>query len=555
MKALAVKVLRASGQLDRAISTRHRWRSRQRLHKHKRLNREFDRKLESKAHNEPDTVRATIFSSSGPERVVLARVRRSDRVIDAMRSNRNLVEQALMEAEIPFRRISLDTGNRYRVAVADDQRMAVQAALSKLRNTTYVYLDSRKIPRPRRLIHVTLLDDRPTWALAESCSVWRVFEHLATSSGTDVLGDLHGCEIEFWRIEDGDLVAARWNEEFVRLPADIFSYSERTPLPLPSRVHFPIDVVYTWVAGDDPAWQQRRQQHMNDVHAGEYHAEAASRARFESRDELKYSLRSVHRYADFVRHIYIVTDQQRPDWLQETENLSVVDHHEIFENRAALPTFNSHSIESQLHRIDGLAEHYLYMNDDFFFGRRVEPELFFTGAGLARQYQSHAHVPVVSPSSEVKPVDAAALNVQRLIQREFNVTPTLKFKHAPYPQLRSVNREIERLFPEEWRQTQANRFRHPSDIAVASSLHHYVALLTGKGVPGEITARYVDLGRRNVAARLSDLLNQRNFDSLCLNDTDRDEIDENEKNHLVRKFLESYFPSPSPFEVQPRLEH
>ena len=54
---------------------------------------------------------------------------------------------------------------------------------------------------------------------------------------------------------------------------------------------------------------------------------------------------------------------------------------EFFADTSVLPIHNSHAVEAQLHRIDGLAEHFLYSNDDMFFGRPVEPELFFSPAG------------------------------------------------------------------------------------------------------------------------------------------------------------------------------
>ena len=46
------------------------------------------------------------------------------------------------------------------------------------------------------------------------------------------------------------------------------------------------------------------------------HALAANDSRYISRDELRYSLRSVDMYADWVRHVYLVTDNQVPPWLE-----------------------------------------------------------------------------------------------------------------------------------------------------------------------------------------------------------------------------------------------
>nr|CAB3250130.1 N-acetylglucosamine-1-phosphotransferase subunits alpha/beta [Phallusia mammillata] len=104
-----------------------------------------------------------------------------------------------------------------------------------------------------------------------------------------------------------------------------------------------------------------------------------SRSRFEDNEELRYSLRSVEKYAPWVRHIYIVTNGQIPYWLNmDSKRITVVTHEEIFVNKSHLPTFSSPAIEAHIHRIPGLAERFIYFNDDVMFGREVWPEDFYT---------------------------------------------------------------------------------------------------------------------------------------------------------------------------------
>ncbi len=62
---------------------------------------------------------------------------------------------------------------------------------------------------------------------------------------------------------------------------------------------------------------------------------------------------------------------------------------EIFPNRSHLPTYSSPAIEAHLHRIPGLSQNFIYLNDDVMFGEEVWPEDFYT---LQRgQKVSHAH--------------------------------------------------------------------------------------------------------------------------------------------------------------------
>src|SRR5699024_8077629 len=130
--------------------------------------------------------------------------------------------------------------------------------------------------------------------------------------------------------------------------------------PLLREISEPIDAVYTWVDGSDPQWLQRKADNTGDSDL-EPVVRAANDARYASRDELKYSLRSLEMYANWIRHIYIVTDQQIPPWLDLSHpKITIVDHKEIFADTSVLPVFNSRAIESQLHNIPGLSEHYLY---------------------------------------------------------------------------------------------------------------------------------------------------------------------------------------------------
>lgn len=116
-------------------------------------------------------------------------------------------------------------------------------------------------------------------------------------------------------------------------------------------------------------------------------SEDISASRFEDNDELRYSLRSVEKHAPWVRHIFIVTNGQIPSWLNlDNDKVTVVSHFDIFVNKSHLPTFSSPAIESHLHRIPGLSDWFIYMNDDVLFGRDVWPDDFVTASGAQKVY-------------------------------------------------------------------------------------------------------------------------------------------------------------------------
>ncbi|XP_053572958.1 N-acetylglucosamine-1-phosphotransferase subunits alpha/beta isoform X2 [Bombina bombina] len=107
--------------------------------------------------------------------------------------------------------------------------------------------------------------------------------------------------------------------------------------------------------------------------------EDISASRFEDNEELRYSLRSIEKHAPWVRHIFIVTNGQIPSWLNlDNPRITIVTHEELFMNTSHLPTFSSPAIECHIHRIPGLSQKFIYMNDDVMFGTNVWPDDFYS---------------------------------------------------------------------------------------------------------------------------------------------------------------------------------
>ncbi|MEE6281820.1 stealth family protein [Georgenia sunbinii] len=336
-----------------------------------------------------------------------------------------------------------------------------------------------------------------------------------------------------------------WHEATARPAAD---------LPVPQLPHLfaatgPIDVVYTWVDGADPDWNEQRATALGSPRDVGLLPAATHAARFRSHDELRYSLRSLEMFAPWVRTVHVVTAGQVPYWLETAHpRLNLVDHREIFADPAVLPVFNSHAIESQLHRIPGLAERYLYLNDDVFFGRPVTPELFFHGNGLAKFFPSSALIDHGPREPHDDPVTSAAKNNRDLIEDVFGRTTTTIFQHTPHPQLRSVLEHMEDTHPELFAQVAASKFRHPDDLSITSALHHYYAYGLGKAVPGRLEYLYLNLGHPGAARRLQHVLGAREFDVFCLNDSPDVSGEDEDSGRLLRAFLSRYFPLASSFE-------
>lgn len=485
-------------------------------------------------------------------------------------ANLELVVSLLEEAGVDYFAIRGNSDFRSCLAVAEADRHRVDEALRSTSRSAPVYLTACR--GDVAVGRTALSGSKRGKALAQHAAVLRVGMLWSDPAGSLVLGLEHGCDIEFWRPEDGRLVAPRPNrvtedvacdEPRVVVPVSRLTgfaalHTRRTRSvrtippcaePLPEDVRFPVDVVYTWVDGNDPAWQRRRSAYGD----GGYHTEAANAARYISRDELRYSLRALEQNAPWVRHVYLVTDRQRPAWLNDRHpRVTVVDHSEIFDDPAALPTFNSHAIESRLHHIKGLSEHFLYFNDDMFLGRPVTPQDFFLSNGMTRTFLSPSQVPRWELTAVDRPVDAAGKNNRRLLLENFGSAIVQKIRHAPYALRRSVLAEIEQEFADAHRRTSYSRFRSATDISIPSSLYHYYAYFTGRAVPSQIGFAYLDLAKPEIQRRLGILLARRDRQAFCINDTLSDGADTERQTVMLRRFLESYYPVPSPFERKER---
>lgn len=377
------------------------------------------------------------------------------------------------------------------------------------------------------------------------------FLHLEHLESGVHMGYDGGLVVEFWE-PDAQRVdlwrARRRNSESQLLRADQFDrpvlepWAPQLGAPLWSDVSFPIDAVYTWVDGADPEWRARKSRLQTD--AAGFSTLAAGDLRYLSRDELRYSLRSLNLHAPWIRNIFVVTDDQRPSWLADHPRVTVVSHRDLFPDPSVLPVFNSHAIETVVHRIPGLAEHFLYLNDDGFFLREQRPEQYFTPTGAARLFASPTKINDLGEAAE--PHERAGENNRALIREEFGVTITQAMLHAPYPHLRSVLSSVEERFPEAMARTRVARFRSGTDVSMLSSLGQYVGFLDGRYAQGSLRVGFVALGTEDTPGRLASARGGK-LDFFTFGESDFDP-DPQLTLEYATNFMAAEFPIPGPWE-------
>ena len=226
-----------------------------------------------------------------------------------------------------------------------------------------------------------------------------------------------------------------------------------------------IDAVYTWVDGSDPAFRAAFRRHAG-----------AMPHRYRDNGELRCSLRSLWRHAAWVRRVHILTNGQAPRWLDCSHpRIRLVPHAAVFPDADCLPTFNSHAIETCLHRIPDLSGRFLYWNDDFFLCRDVRREDFFTPEGGQKVFADD--FPLHSGANLASARERACAFTQTLLDERWGepASPRLLPSHAPQAYDRDVLSRLESMFAEEFQATRRHRFRSGDDVAL-NVLYAYALL-------------------------------------------------------------------------------
>lgn len=389
--------------------------------------------------------------------------------------------------------------------------------------------------------------------------IFRLYRPRVEPVGGFEFGASAGVQIELWSFKGEELILPIENsltrrtmlrQDAVRGTVERYGHTwptiENMFADHASDISFDVDLVFSWVDGSSPEYIAARRAQQKDVVLGEGDDHEA---RFRQIDELKYALRSVYLFAPWIRRIFIATDSPAPAWLADHPAVTIVRSEEFFSDPSVLPTHNSQAVECQLHNIEGLSEHFLYSNDDMFFGRPVSPDLFFTPGGITKFIEAETRIGLGENAAERSGFENAARVNRKLLWNRFGRITTRHLEHTAAPLRRSVVSRMEREFPEEFRKTAASRFRAADNISVTNSFYHYYALLTGRAVTQtSAKVRYVDTTMRTGLNYLPKLLSKRNMDFFCLNDGSFPEVHAEERAELVTDFLEKYFPIKAPWE-------
>lgn len=247
---------------------------------------------------------------------------------------------------------------------------------------------------------------------------------------------------------------------------------------------FDVDAVITWVDGADPALKTKRDHYLSNAQTP-LHDNGTNPHRWVCSDELNFCLRSIANNAPWIRRVWIVTDNQIPDFAglppEFAAKISIVDHRDIFVGfEDALPTFNSLAIETMLWRVPGLSEHFLYFNDDVFLTAPVEVSDFFASDGpvLRGKWADYAELADSDESRD----EAHLLNHFNQINAASMIGYTADHifdsAHVVHPMQRSIMADLFETYRDHFIRNAGFRFRCTEQF-VAQSLHNHACLASG----------------------------------------------------------------------------
>jgi len=296
-----------------------------------------------------------------------------------------------------------------------------------------------------------------------------------------------------------------------------------------------IDIVYTWVNDNDSEFIKQLRQHATSE--GE---NTAQRFR-DIHNTLKYSLRSIEKYAPWINKIHLVAQRpQRPEWLNHEHPKIQLVYHDEFIPGEFLPTYNPRVIQSFFHLIPKSSDYLIYFNDDYLLGNEIIPDDFLSPKGRLKVYGSIMGIPLKF----------------RVYAQRNQIKGLPRLEHSPFIIYKPYWVEMLNLKPTELDATRRSRFRDSNNLRMDRLYRYYLLSRERKNI--DIVNAYQLLKISQFHRITDDFSEQKSLIEtikkktpkfLCLNDN-QSESPNKETTQLMIEFLEEQYPTPSSFEVQ-----
>jgi len=325
-----------------------------------------------------------------------------------------------------------------------------------------------------------------------------------------------------------------------------------------------IDIVIIWVDGNDPEWQKTKKKYSPN------NSDDSRTIRYREWDNLQYIFRGIEKFAPWVNKVHFVTCGHLPSWLNtESKKLHIVNHKD-FIPAEFLPTFSANPIETNLHRIKGLNEQFIYFNDDTFLTDYVKKTDFFING---KPCDAAIENPIVPCGNDI--IDYILLNNMEILNKYFDKKEVqrkkisnwfnykyglynfktlsllqwkkfvgLRYSHLPSSLLKSTMKKVWDLEKDILTNTGYNKFRSKNDVN--QYLFTNYQMLSGNFVPRKCSiGKFFAIG--NDRTKLIKAISNQKYKMICLNDGTNIDDFEKAKTEIINAF-ETILPEKSSFE-------
>jgi len=313
----------------------------------------------------------------------------------------------------------------------------------------------------------------------------------------------------------------------------------------------PIDFVICWVDGNDKEWQEKKRKFDPGMFSD------SRDIRYRDWDNLQYWFRGVEKFAPWVNKIHFVTYGHIPSWLDVNHPKINIVKHEDYIPEKYLPTFSARPIEINLHRIKGLAEQFVYFNDDMFIVSKTNKIDFFKDGKPC----DIAAIDIAISSDDVH--GNAKLNSVNIINKYFSKKQVLNKNNLQWYNLkygkhlmRTIlltpwkiftgfytphlpNSFLKRTFEKVWdyeyeilKLTSSHKFREKNDVT--QYLFKFWQLVSGEFVPRKNIGKHFKIGINQ--REITSAIEKQKYKIVCLNDNDEIENFEESKNEIINSF-------------------
>lgn len=329
---------------------------------------------------------------------------------------------------------------------------------------------------------------------------------------------------------------------------------------------YPIDAVVLWVDGNDPVWLKERSKYSSNFDNVNKDA-----SRYRDWGNMKYWFRSIDKFAPWIRKVHFVTFGHFPSFLNvKSPKIDIVNHKDIIPAEY-LPTFNSEAIEINIHKIKGLADHFIYFNDDMFLLKPVKKEDYFNqGLPVLEGLQG-----TITSVGDGNAYPHSMLNDIDIINRNFNKRKQIKkywykwfnyrygienirnvflapwdmytgFKnaHLPAPFLKHTFDEVWKKEYEILNKTRQHKFRSFEDVN--QYVFRYWQLASGEFYPHFQMGKRIEISDTKIPSIVKEITTQKHKE-ICINDSEEINDFEYCKNQII-KALNTILPEKSSFE-------